>query len=96
MFVDGLLPSWKEGYVKDLLEKFGEIVKVELASNMPAAKRKDFGFVTFNTHDAAVICAKSINNVELGEGENKVNLINCNLVFHLFFPCYDELLWISG
>lgn len=41
---------------------------------MPSAKRKDFGFVTFDTHDAAVTCAKSINNAELGEGENKVFL----------------------
>lgn len=39
---------------------------------MPSAKRKDFGFVTFDTHDAAVTCAKSINNAELGEGDIKV------------------------
>lgn len=46
---------------------------------MPSAKRKDFGFVTFDTHDAAVTCAKSINNAELGEGDNKV-LSLCLLV----------------
>lgn len=39
---------------------------------MPSADRKDYGFVTFDTHDAAVTCAKSINNTELGEGNNKV------------------------
>ena len=42
--------------------KYGEIDKIELAHNMPAAKRKDFEFVTFDTHDAAVACAEGINN----------------------------------
>ena len=54
------------------MKKYGEIEKIELARNMPSARRKDFGFVTFDTHDAAVTCAKSINNIELGEGDNKV------------------------
>lgn len=49
---------------------------------MPAAKRKDFGFVTFDTHEAAVTCAEGINNVELGEGDNKV----C-LTFYSLFLC---------
>ncbi|KAJ6722629.1 HETEROGENEOUS NUCLEAR RIBONUCLEOPROTEIN [Salix koriyanagi] len=57
-----------------LLKKYGNIEKIELARNMPSARRKDFGFVTFDTHDAAVACAKSINNVELGEGDNKVKV----------------------
>ncbi|KAK6162703.1 hypothetical protein DH2020_002544 [Rehmannia glutinosa] len=72
VFVDGLSASWDEEHVKELLKKYGEIEKVELARNMPSARRKDFGFVTFDTHDTAVICAKSINNEELGEGDNKL------------------------
>lgn len=72
VFVDGLPASWDEDHVQDLLKKYGEVEKIELARNMPSAKRKDFGFVTFDTHDAAVTCAKSINNAELGEGDNKV------------------------
>lgn len=40
---------------------------------MPSADRKDYGFVTFDTHDAAVICAKSINNTDLGTGDSKVS-----------------------
>lgn len=72
MFVDGLSASWDEEHVKELLKKYGEIEKIELARNMPSARRKDFGFVTFDTHDAAVTCAKSINNEELGEGSSKV------------------------
>lgn len=74
VFVDGLPGSWDEDRVKEQLKKFGEIEKVELARNMPSAKRKDFGFVTFDTHDNAVVCAESINNSELGDGENKVKV----------------------
>ncbi|KAL8500476.1 hypothetical protein ACS0TY_020179 [Phlomoides rotata] len=74
VFVDGLSASWDEEYVKDLLKKYGEIEKIELARNMPSARRKDFGFVTFDTHDAAVTCAKCINNEELGEGDSKAKV----------------------
>ncbi|KAJ0054068.1 hypothetical protein Pint_00061 [Pistacia integerrima] len=74
VFVDGLPASWDEDRVRELLKKYGEIDKVELARNMPSAKRKDFGFVTFDSHDAAVTCAKSINNAELGEGDNKAKV----------------------
>ncbi|KAL3833043.1 hypothetical protein ACJIZ3_007779 [Penstemon smallii] len=74
LFLDGLSASWDEDHVKELLKKYGEIVKVELARNMPSARRKDFGFVTFDTHEAAVTCAKSINNEELGEGEKKAKV----------------------
>ncbi|KAK0580342.1 hypothetical protein LWI29_000875 [Acer saccharum] len=71
VFIDGLPASWDEDRVRELLKKYGEIEKIELARNMPSAKRKDFGFVTFDSHDSAVTCAKSINNAELGEGDNK-------------------------
>ncbi|KAD5802635.1 hypothetical protein E3N88_13995 [Mikania micrantha] len=54
VFVDGLPASWDEVRVRDLLKKYGSVEKVELARNMPSAKRKDYGFVTFGTHDAAV------------------------------------------
>ncbi|KAJ4727300.1 Heterogeneous nuclear ribonucleoprotein like [Melia azedarach] len=74
VFVDGLSASWDEDRVRELLKKYGEITKIELARNMPSAKRKDFGFVTFDSHDAAVTCAKSINNAELGEGDNKAKV----------------------
>lgn len=72
MFIDALPPSWDEDYVRIILKKFGEIEKIELARNMPAARRKDYGFVTFGTHDAATRCAESITGTELGEGDKKV------------------------
>ncbi|XP_040991125.1 heterogeneous nuclear ribonucleoprotein R-like [Juglans microcarpa x Juglans regia] len=74
VFVDGLPAAWDEDRVRELLRKYGEIEKIELARNMPSAKRRDFGFVTFDTHDAAVTCAKSINNAELGEGDSKAKV----------------------
>lgn len=70
--MDGLPVSWDEDQVRELLKAYGDIEKVELARNMPSAKRKDFGFVTFYSHDSAATCAKSINNEELGEGDSKV------------------------
>ncbi|KAL5992530.1 hypothetical protein ACLOJK_013449 [Asimina triloba] len=74
VFIDGLPASWDEDRVKDTLRKFGKIEKVELARNMPAAKRTDFGFITFDNHDSAVSCVEGINNSELGDGEKKVKV----------------------
>ncbi|KAM0052358.1 putative RNA recognition motif domain, nucleotide-binding alpha-beta plait domain superfamily [Helianthus debilis subsp. tardiflorus] len=74
VFVDGLPASWDEDRVRDILKKYGSVEKIELARNMPSAKRKDYGFITFGTHDAAVTCAKNINNEEIGEGENKAKV----------------------
>ncbi|KAF0894010.1 hypothetical protein E2562_033794 [Oryza meyeriana var. granulata] len=74
VFIDGLHPSWDEDRVKKYLKKYGAIEKVELARNMPAAKRKDFGFVTFDTHDNAVACADGITNCEIGEGDSKAKV----------------------
>ncbi|XP_057754755.1 uncharacterized protein LOC130974041 [Arachis stenosperma] len=74
VFIDSLPPSWDEDYVRDLLKKYGEIEKIELAKNMPAASRKDFGFVTFGTHAAAVECADSITSSGLGEGDKKAKV----------------------
>ncbi|KAK7350472.1 hypothetical protein VNO77_09154 [Canavalia gladiata] len=74
VFIDALPPSWDEDYVREILKKYGEIEKIELARNMPAARRKDYGFVTFGTHDAAVRCAESITGTELGEGDKKAKV----------------------
>ena len=82
IFLDGLPATWDEDRVKDHLKKFGRIEKIELARNMPAAKRTDFGFVTFDTHDAAVTCVDSVNNSELGDGER---LVSCYSGFTILF-----------
>jgi len=83
VFLDGLPPSWDEDRVKKYLKKYGAIEKIELARNMPAAKRKDFGFVTFDTHDNAVACAEGISNSEVGEGDHKV----CFCKLQLYLQC---------
>lgn len=74
IFVDGVPASWDEDRLREALKTQGRIEKIELARNMSNAKRKDFAFVTFETHDTAVSCAKSINNSEIGEGDNKAKV----------------------
>ncbi|KAK1257503.1 Polyadenylate-binding protein RBP47 [Acorus gramineus] len=74
VFVDGLPVSWDEDRVKQNFKKFGRIEKIELARNMPAAKRADFGFITFDTHDSAVTCAENMNNTDIDDGEKKVKI----------------------
>lgn len=83
IFLDGLPATWDEDRVRDYLKKFGRIEKIELARNMPAAKRTDFGFVTFDTHDSAVACVDSINNSELVDGERLVSC--CGSMLALLF-----------
>lgn len=74
VFVDGLPATWDEDRVREQFKKYGEIEKIQLARNMPTAKRRDFGFVSFSTHDAAVGCINGLSNSELGEGDNKVKV----------------------
>ncbi|KAL7582784.1 hypothetical protein Lser_V15G44525 [Lactuca serriola] len=70
-YIDGLPASWYEGRVWDLLKKYGEVVKIELARNMTSIRRKDYGFITIGTHDSALTCGKGINNEEFGDNEKK-------------------------
>ncbi|XP_072987159.1 uncharacterized protein [Typha latifolia] len=72
VFVDGLPPYWDEDRVKEQFKGYGEIERVVLARNMSTAKRNDFGFVNFSTHEAAVACVEGINNMELGDGKTKI------------------------
>ncbi|CAI9110908.1 OLC1v1011009C1 [Oldenlandia corymbosa var. corymbosa] len=74
VFVDGLPPQWDEGCVRDKFKSFGEIANVVLARDMATAKRKDFGFVDFTTHEAAVACIESVNSMELVDGNSKVKV----------------------
>ncbi|XP_072961108.1 uncharacterized protein [Typha angustifolia] len=74
IFLDGLPTSWDEAHVRNQLEKFGEIENVQLARNMPSAKRKDFGFIIFKTRQAALDCIDMVNKDGIGEGAEKVLL----------------------
>ncbi|XP_059435724.1 uncharacterized protein LOC132168715 isoform X2 [Corylus avellana] len=72
IFLDGLPPHWDEDHVREQLKGYGEIARIVLARNMSTAKRKDFGFVDFSTHEAAVASIAGINNSQLGDGKMKV------------------------
>ncbi|XP_031258468.1 nucleolin-like isoform X2 [Pistacia vera] len=74
VFLDGVPPHWNEDQVEEQIQGFGEIVRIVLARNMSTAKRKDYGFVDFSTHEAAVACIKGVNNKEVVDGNSKVKL----------------------
>ncbi|XP_074572557.1 uncharacterized protein LOC141829039 [Curcuma longa] len=74
VFVDGLPPFWDEDKVKEKFKGFGEIEKVVLARNMSTVKRKDFGFVNFTSHEAAVACVEGINDTGLADGKFKMKV----------------------
>lgn len=102
VFVNGLPPHWDEDHVRELFKSYGDIIRIVLARNMSTAKRKDYGFVDFSTHEAAVACVDGVNKSELGDGASKVYNLVCYLtmVLHsywiiIFFfpftltsPCY--------
>ncbi|KAM0885316.1 hypothetical protein ACQ4PT_030405 [Festuca glaucescens] len=72
VFIDGLPPYWDEDRVTDRFKTYGLIERVVLARNMSSAKRNDFGFVNFSTHEAALACIEATNNTELGDdGKSK-------------------------
>ena len=74
VFLDGLPASWDETDVYEHFKKYGEIENVQLARNMPTAKRKDFGFIGFRTREAAMACIDDVNEKGIGEGTHKVLL----------------------
>lgn len=75
VFIDGLPPYWDEDRVKDRFKAYGLIERVVLARNMSSAKRNDFGFVNFSTHEAALACIEATNNTELGDdGKSKLKV----------------------
>lgn len=67
VFVDGLAPHWDEDTVRNHLKTYGTIERVMLARNMSTAKRKDFGFIDFTTHEDALACIDGINKREVGD-----------------------------
>ncbi|XP_077246685.1 uncharacterized protein LOC143886548 isoform X2 [Tasmannia lanceolata] len=74
VFLDGLPSNWDEAHVRELFNKYGEIENIELARNMPTAKRKDFGFICFKTRDSALTCIEDVNKVGVVDGTQKVSV----------------------
>jgi RNA recognition motif-containing protein len=107
IFLDGLPPHWDEDHVRECVKGYGEIVRIVLARNMSTAKRKDFGFVDFSTHEAAVACIEGINNREFGNGNTKVInvpfilhlllcMLLCSCFFSFFFVFVAKLLYLES
>lgn len=91
VFINGLPLHWEEDHVRELLKSYGEIVKIVLARNMSAAKRKDYGFVDFSTHEAALACVDGVNKSELGDGSSKVYNLLLSPGFYIlkeFISCF--------
>ncbi|KAM7529638.1 hypothetical protein LguiB_033048 [Lonicera macranthoides] len=76
VFVDGLPPHWDEDCVRKEFKRYGDLDRITLARNMLNAKRKDFGFVDFTTHEAAVACIDDINTRGLGDGNSKERVLD--------------------
>jgi RNA recognition motif-containing protein len=72
VFINGVPPTWDEDWIRLCLQKYGFIESVKLARDMNAAKRLDFGYVTFDTHNSARRCIQGINAGGLGKGHHKV------------------------
>lgn len=95
VFLDGLPPHWDEDRVRGLLKGYGEIVRIVLARNMSTAKRKDYGFVDFSAHEAAVACVAGINKAELGDGKVFL-LVRCVLIYQsLKYLSFCFILFLS-
>lgn len=75
--------------MREKFGKFGEIDNIQLARNMFTAKRKDFGFISFSTRQAALDCIDMVNKGRLGEGSGKVTPLRSLLLgdFYLWFIC---------
>lgn len=65
-------PTWDEDQIRSCLQRYGFIESVKLARDMNTAKRPDFGYVTFDTHNSACRCIQGINAGGLGKGHHKV------------------------
>eukprot|EP00252_Welwitschia_mirabilis_P027288 TRINITY_DN9327_c0_g1_i1.p1 TRINITY_DN9327_c0_g1~~TRINITY_DN9327_c0_g1_i1.p1 ORF type:complete len:684 (+),score=183.24 TRINITY_DN9327_c0_g1_i1:175-2226(+) len=74
IFVDGVPPEWDESQAKEKFQTFGEIEEIQLARNMPKAKRKDFAFISFAMRDAALACMETINKNQITDGEKKLKM----------------------
>lgn len=74
VFIDGLPPNLDENRVREQMKGYGEIARIMLARNMSTAKRRDYGFVDFTTHEAAVACVEGINDKYLGDGNLKTKV----------------------
>ncbi|KAI8025003.1 Heterogeneous nuclear ribonucleoprotein Q [Camellia lanceoleosa] len=68
------LLSGKRILSRSISKSLGGLKRLNLLGICQLQKRTDFGFITFETHDAAVACVDGINSAELGHGDKKVKV----------------------
>lgn len=73
VYVEGLTKAWNEKMLKEICEKYGEIDRIKLCLGT-RIKPKDFGFVTFTSHESALACVEGINKAGVGEVKIKASL----------------------
>eukprot|EP00271_Cylindrocystis_brebissonii_P016271 TRINITY_DN3963_c0_g2_i1.p1 TRINITY_DN3963_c0_g2~~TRINITY_DN3963_c0_g2_i1.p1 ORF type:complete len:804 (-),score=198.35 TRINITY_DN3963_c0_g2_i1:292-2703(-) len=74
LYVDGMPPHWEEERVKEHFGTSGVIEKVVLSKNMPSARRKDFGFITYTERADALKVIEAHNNTDITDGEEKFHV----------------------
>ncbi|XP_024963625.1 RNA-binding protein 28-like isoform X1 [Cynara cardunculus var. scolymus] len=72
VYVEGLTKAWNEKKLKEICEKYGEIDRVKLC--LGTRIKKDFGFVTFTSHESALACVEGINKVGVSELKIKASI----------------------
>ncbi|KAJ0247833.1 Glycine-rich RNA-binding protein 6 [Hirschfeldia incana] len=65
LFVGGLSPTTDVDILKDVFGKFGKIVDVVVVSDRETGVSKGFGFVTYDSIDAANKAMQQMNDQEL-------------------------------
>ncbi|KAL5198794.1 hypothetical protein ABZP36_002306 [Zizania latifolia] len=74
IFVEGVPTSWDQTKLTEIFKKHGKIGSVVLSRDMQSAKRNDFAFINYITHEAAISCLESFGKEELTENGSKVSI----------------------
>ncbi|GLJ34850.1 hypothetical protein SUGI_0701790 [Cryptomeria japonica] len=77
------------------LDVMGNCEKIKLACNMPTAKHRDSGSISFSSHDAVVVCVNDLNNKEIEKEPNffkngDVGFVNMILTKHMVVESFSE------
>ncbi|MFM7855441.1 MAG: RNA recognition motif domain-containing protein, partial [Flammeovirgaceae bacterium] len=62
VFISGLNENITEDKIREVFSQFGNISEIILSKNHKNSKRKDLGFVTFNSNFEAKIALEALKN----------------------------------
>ncbi|KAL6647605.1 hypothetical protein ACP70R_015042 [Stipagrostis hirtigluma subsp. patula] len=74
IFVEGIPNTWDQEKMMEIFRKYGKIERVVLSRDMLEFTRRDFGFIHYATHEAAMLCVESFDNEELTSGGSKIKV----------------------